>query len=230
MDSCPDYLLSAISSQEQLTDLESQELRHEYLSVVQSHERLEQWVLDRKKNIRSFQTALIPFSLPIVPSAYTSTNTRKRTSVTTILSIGRRKWCDIQTKQSTISRLHALLFKVHNAHQKPVFAVLDFWSLNGTKIGPHASTPQSRHIIYHDADTPFVLGLGGESLQLPLNLQDCLICTTNPRDTVFGSCGHFVTCRPCAARLQICPLCQSTISKVRIHNQHEYQTYEGPCT
>ena len=50
-----------------------------------------------------------------------------------------------------------------------------------------------------------------------LEKEECVICMTNPRDTVFYPCGHQCLCEPCAvlfkrqARHQICPICRNRI-------------------
>ena len=42
----------------------------------------------------------------------------------------------------------------------------------------------------------------------------CKICVDNELGVVFLPCGHFVTCTSCAASLQKCPVCRSTISNL----------------
>ena len=42
----------------------------------------------------------------------------------------------------------------------------------------------------------------------------CKICVDNKLGVVFLPCGHFVTCTSCAASLQKCPVCRSTISNL----------------
>lgn len=226
MSSCTDNLLSTISSQEQLTDVEITNLRDQYLSVVKRPDQLHQWVQNRVTSVQNFETALLPFSVPVFPYAYTPDGKRKHTPISTILSIGRSTWCDVYINQPGISRLHALLFKVHNTFQKPTFAILDLWSLNGTSIATQSSTPTGRNILYQDADTPFTLCLGGDLVQIPLNLQECIVCLDNPRDTRFMSCGHRVACRTCATRLFRCPICQAYIDGSRLHKDYENKTYE----
>jgi hypothetical protein len=226
MSSCTDYLLSTISSQEQLTDVEITNLRDEYLSVVKRPDQLHQWVQNRATSVQNFETALLPFSVPVFPHTYTPDGKRKHTPINTVLSIGRGAWCDVYINQPGISRLHALLFKVHNAFQKPVFAVLDLWSLNGTSTSTQNSTSTRRNILYQDADIPFILSLGGDVVHLSLNLQECLVCLDNPRDTLFESCGHLVTCQTCSTQLCRCPICQVPIRRSRLHADYENKTYE----
>lgn len=41
---------------------------------------------------------------------------------------------------------------------------------------------------------------------------DCLVCTENPKDTVFAPCGHFYCCARCAVALNTCPICRGPIA------------------
>jgi len=43
------------------------------------------------------------------------------------------------------------------------------------------------------------------------NLTECMVCSDNKRDTVFGPCGHVVTCFICASRVKKCLLCKEQV-------------------
>lgn len=46
----------------------------------------------------------------------------------------------------------------------------------------------------------------------------CIVCETNPRDTVLQPCGHFVVCEECSVRVgKACPICRQSIE------------YQVPC-
>jgi ankyrin repeat protein len=46
---------------------------------------------------------------------------------------------------------------------------------------------------------------------------ECVICMSSPRNTVFMPCGHTVACPKCAVRLEMCPICRAGIGdKVQI--------------
>ena len=42
-------------------------------------------------------------------------------------------------------------------------------------------------------------------------LMECMVCSDNDKDTVFGPCGHIVTCSICAARVKKCLLCKEPV-------------------
>ena len=42
-------------------------------------------------------------------------------------------------------------------------------------------------------------------------LTECMVCSDNDRDTVFGPCGHIVTCSICASRVKKCLLCKEPV-------------------
>ena len=48
---------------------------------------------------------------------------------------------------------------------------------------------------------------------------ECMVCSDNDRDTLFGPCGHIVTCFICASRVKKCLQCKEPVqtrSKVGI--------------
>lgn len=45
---------------------------------------------------------------------------------------------------------------------------------------------------------------------------ECIICMVADKDTVCAPCGHYMTCRACAARCSMCPMCRTPV-KARIH-------------
>jgi len=40
---------------------------------------------------------------------------------------------------------------------------------------------------------------------------ECMVCSDNDRDTVFGPCGHIVTCFICASRVKKCLQCKEPV-------------------
>jgi Zinc finger, C3HC4 type (RING finger) len=55
-----------------------------------------------------------------------------------------------------------------------------------------------------------------------LNMDECLLCSEQKRDTVFKPCGHVVACEACGSRIKKCLICRETVSsreKVRNFNQ-----------
>ncbi|XP_055349555.1 E3 ubiquitin-protein ligase MIB1-like isoform X2 [Paramacrobiotus metropolitanus] len=41
--------------------------------------------------------------------------------------------------------------------------------------------------------------------------KDCLVCSDQPRDTLFGPCGHVAACGQCAARVKKCLVCREAV-------------------
>lgn len=46
----------------------------------------------------------------------------------------------------------------------------------------------------------------------------CMLCCEGQIDAAFCPCGHMVCCQSCASRLELCPVCRSTVE----HVQHVY--------
>lgn len=44
------------------------------------------------------------------------------------------------------------------------------------------------------------------------NMEECLLCSENKRDTVFKPCGHVISCEACGSRMKKCLLCRETVS------------------
>ena len=50
--------------------------------------------------------------------------------------------------------------------------------------------------------------------------KNCVICLTNPKDSVFYPCGHQCICHGCSekfkreARHQVCPLCRNRVKDI----------------
>jgi len=42
-------------------------------------------------------------------------------------------------------------------------------------------------------------------------IMECMVCSDNDRDTVFGPCGHIVTCFICASRVKKCLQCKEPV-------------------
>lgn len=42
-------------------------------------------------------------------------------------------------------------------------------------------------------------------------LPECMVCSDNDSDTVFGPCGHIVTCSICASRVKKCLQCKEPV-------------------
>ena len=56
-------------------------------------------------------------------------------------------------------------------------------------------------------------------------LTECTVCSDNDRDTVFGPCGHIVTCSICASRVKKCLLCKEpVITRNKVHHVHFIKT------
>lgn len=52
-----------------------------------------------------------------------------------------------------------------------------------------------------------------------INVDECLLCSEQKRDTVFKPCGHVVSCEACGSRIKKCLICRETVSsreKVKI--------------
>ncbi len=45
----------------------------------------------------------------------------------------------------------------------------------------------------------------------PESLTECMVCSDNKRDTLFGPCGHIATCSLCASRVKKCFICKEVI-------------------
>ncbi|KAF2351917.1 Ankyrin repeat-containing domain [Trinorchestia longiramus] len=43
------------------------------------------------------------------------------------------------------------------------------------------------------------------------NLEECMVCSDMKRDTLFGPCGHIVTCSICAPRVKKCLMCKEHV-------------------
>jgi len=41
---------------------------------------------------------------------------------------------------------------------------------------------------------------------------ECVICFSQPKDTVFAPCGHYMTCSGCAEACKCCPICRGAVS------------------
>jgi hypothetical protein len=48
---------------------------------------------------------------------------------------------------------------------------------------------------------------------------DCVICFSEPKDSVMYPCGHFYLCDGCAHRVGTCPICRAPITKVISRSQ-----------
>lgn len=44
------------------------------------------------------------------------------------------------------------------------------------------------------------------------NVDECLLCSEQKRDTVFKPCGHVVACEACGSRIKKCLICRETVS------------------
>ena len=59
-----------------------------------------------------------------------------------------------------------------------------------------------------------------ERLEAAQSQQQCIICESALRDTMFMPCGHLLVCQGCAARPQLqerCPMCSGEIAqRVRV--------------
>lgn len=42
--------------------------------------------------------------------------------------------------------------------------------------------------------------------------EDCVICLSDKKNTVFSPCGHYVCCEICSSKINICPICRSNIN------------------
>lgn len=45
-----------------------------------------------------------------------------------------------------------------------------------------------------------------------LNVEECLLCSEQKRDTVFKPCGHVISCEACGSRIKKCLMCRETVS------------------
>ena len=48
---------------------------------------------------------------------------------------------------------------------------------------------------------------------------ECVICMTDAKDSVFSPCGHFITCKECSTQFDKCPICRAKI--VIVLRRHE---------
>ena len=42
--------------------------------------------------------------------------------------------------------------------------------------------------------------------------EECAICLSEKKDTIFYPCGHYYTCHQCAEQLDLCPICRQPIT------------------
>lgn len=132
-----------------------------------------------------------------------------------VVAIG-RMFSDIAFPEAdtNCSRLHALVFPL------PVYgvvAVVDVGSYTGiitTKRSSDAkcesSTPVSRRALIFKLDESAALLMGNQ--QVLLNPKLCCVCFEAPRNQKFN-CGHQCTCKSCADKLELCPLCRAPIKE-----------------
>jgi len=45
-----------------------------------------------------------------------------------------------------------------------------------------------------------------------INVDECLLCSEQKRDTVFKPCGHVVSCEACGSRIKKCLICRETVA------------------
>ncbi|KAG8187082.1 hypothetical protein JTE90_016178 [Oedothorax gibbosus] len=49
------------------------------------------------------------------------------------------------------------------------------------------------------------------------NLDECMVCSDNKRDTLFGPCGHIATCSVCSPRVKKCLMCKEQVqSRIKV--------------
>lgn len=81
-----------------------------------------------------------------------------------------------------------------------------------------SSTARARHrftVLKADVTSVIRLAHRPECL-LTVGPRECVVCMDRLRDVLFTTCGHFVACSACAARLTACPTCRRPIGDARI--------------
>ncbi|AYV82641.1 MAG: hypothetical protein Hyperionvirus2_9 [Hyperionvirus sp.] len=48
---------------------------------------------------------------------------------------------------------------------------------------------------------------------------ECVICMSDPKDSVFSPCGHFMTCKGCSVKFEKCPMCRAKIVCVLLRTE-----------
>lgn len=84
--------------------------------------------------------------------------------------------------------------KLINTRGKYYYSVRDRAHI---KILEEAEIDLSQLKIYQDEDT-----------------DDCAICLSETKDSIFFPCGHFYTCESCSKKVQNCPVCRAKISQI----------------
>jgi hypothetical protein len=76
---------------------------------------------------------------------------------------------------------------------------------------------EAKNRAYELAPTPTAApGVRPPSPPAQENEDNCIVCWSNPVDSVFVPCGHMACCRACAGQLspQTCPICRQAITQV----------------
>lgn len=181
-------VMQSIIEQSQPPPHMMEELRQEYLSVVDTPTLFRRWVKKLTISLQRLSGQQRPESFPTNVTTCGSTQFHGSLSSVAlsqkpIISIGRTALCDIRVVGKTVSRLHTLVGRVQSRTNRPMFAIVDFWSLHGTVVGDKSSTIGDRSIIYVPAIEPFILDMGSEKIQF--ETKECIVCMDNPRDLVY---------------------------------------------
>jgi Zinc finger, C3HC4 type (RING finger) len=57
------------------------------------------------------------------------------------------------------------------------------------------------------------------------NVDECLLCSEQKRDTVFKPCGHVVSCEACGSRIKKCLICRESVSsREKVGKQENFES------
>ena len=203
------------------TQLEAEQLRLDYLSLIESP--------DWKAKILELAKAIKVMSGLDGDSA-TKTNKNDYTLLyggeiysfppdQTVITIGRNKGCDILLSQNdnSASRLNLVIFLFNET-----ILIVDPGSFLGVRTEKRGtsgkpivnSVPSRRALLQFDRDEFYILTIG-QCQRLVGTPKTCVICTAMPRE-YRNDCGHFLMCRGCADRVikgnNQCPMCRKAVS------------------
>ena len=205
-----------------------EKIRKDYLKNIKNRTLID-WITETKNGIlETISCTPVTDSSQIVIQAETYPYDIKfentfETIDSQIVLIGRQpQYCHfaIPSISSTqnISRVQCILMQLITADGTPVYAIIDFWSLEGTHIPQidKKSVPNSRKVLIVPSDTPFNIIIG--QITLTINPRMCIACTEVPREIVL-SCNHLVFCTSCNDKHfngnDTCPICRQVVSSLK---------------